>query len=449
MNIAIIGTGYVGLVTGVCLSEIGHDVTCLDINSEKVEMLKKGISPIYEPGLEELMVKNTEAGRLKFTDSHIIGLKDKDVVYIAVGTPQAEDGSANLSYIFKAARDIGQNITRDVTVVTKSTVPLGTNYKVRELVMANLQDNYLVEAVSNPEFLREGSAVHDSFNGDRIVIGADNAEAANIIEEINKPFGLPILKTTISSAEMIKYAANAFLATKISFINEIANLSEKVGANVSEVAEGMGQDARIGRQFLNAGIGYGGSCFPKDTHALVKISQDHGHDFHLLKSVIQINETQKTRLVNKAKERLGSLEGKRIALLGLAFKPETDDMREAASIVVSQQLVEEGAEVVGYDPIAVENAKKILPEEVIYAEQIEDAIKEADAVFILTDWKEIVEKALLMSGLFMEEPIVFDGRNCYSAEEAQKLHVEYISIGREAVLPAGEKEQESILAASF
>lgn len=449
MKIAIIGTGYVGLVTGVCLSEIGHTVVCLDINEEKVQSMKKGVSPIYEPGLEELMLKNMEAGRLDFTTSHITGLKDADVVYIAVGTPQGEDGSANLSYIYNAARDIGQNITRDAVVVTKSTVPLGTNHKVRELVLANLQGNHCVEVVSNPEFLREGQAIHDSFNGDRIVIGADNEEAANIIEEINKPFNLPILKTSISSAEMIKYAANAFLATKISFINEIANLSEKVGADVSEVAKGMGQDARIGAKFLNAGIGYGGSCFPKDTHALVKISQDHEHNFHLLKSVIEINEQQKTLLVEKAIERFGSLKGKRVALLGLAFKPETDDMREAASISVSKRLVEEGAEVIGYDPIAAENAKKVLPEQVAYAEQIEDAIKQADMVFILTDWKEIVEKALIMSNLFLKNPVIFDGRNCYSLEDAKRYKAEYHSIGRNAVLPDTQDAPGKQMVASF
>ncbi|MFY4775605.1 UDP-glucose dehydrogenase family protein [Metabacillus sp. RGM 3146] len=449
MKIAIIGTGYVGLVTGVCLSEVGHDVTCLDINEEKVRLLKEGVSPIYEPGLDELMLKNMEAGRLDFTTSHIVGLKEADVVYIAVGTPQDEDGSADLTYIFKAARDIGQNITRDVVVVTKSTVPLGTNYKVRDLVLANLQGNHLVEVVSNPEFLREGQAIHDSFNGDRIVIGADNEEAAAIIEEINKPFNLPILKTSINSAEMIKYAANAFLATKISFINEIANLSEKVGADVAEVAKGMGHDARIGSKFLNAGIGYGGSCFPKDTHALVKISEDYEHNFHLLKSVIEINDQQKTVLVDKAKERFGSLKGKRVALLGLAFKPETDDMREAASISISERLVEEEAEIIGFDPIAADNAKRILPESVVYADQIEDAIKQSDIVFILTDWKEIVEKALIMSSLFMKNPVIFDGRNCYDLEEAKKYQIEYYSVGRKAIYQDENSKEKNQMVASF
>ncbi|MRX72068.1 nucleotide sugar dehydrogenase [Bacillus lacus] len=449
MKISIIGTGYVGLVTGVCLSEVGHHVTCLDINPEKVDMLSKGISPIYEPGLGDLMVKNMEAGRLSFTTSHILGLKEADVVYIAVGTPQGSDGAANLSYVYQAARDIGRNITRDVVVVTKSTVPLGTNHKVKQLITANLEGNHCVQVVSNPEFLREGSAVYDAFYGDRIVIGADCPEAAAVIEEINKPFGIPVLKTSISSAEMIKYASNAFLATKISFINEIANLSEKVGADVAEVAKGMGQDARIGSQFLKAGIGYGGSCFPKDTSALVRISEELNHDFHLLRSVMEINENQKTVLVEKAVERLGSLEGKRIALLGLAFKPETDDMREAASIAVAEKLMELGAEIIAYDPVAAENAQRILPEGVLFAAQIEEAVKDADVVFILTDWKEIVEKALILSSLFMKNPIIFDGRNCYTEKEVKKYNVEYVSVGRMPVIPNREKEFEVTLAASF
>lgn len=432
-NISIIGTGYVGLVTGVCLAEIGHNVTCLDLDKKKIELLTLGVSPIYEPGLDELMASNMERGNLHFTSDTMMALKEADVVYIAVGTPQQGDGSADLSYVFKAAQDIGQNIARDVVVVTKSTVPLGTNYKIEEVVNAYLQGNYHVDIVSNPEFLREGSAVHDSFHGDRIVIGADSPAAADLIEEINQPFGLPILKTSISSAEMIKYAANAFLATKISFINEIAALSEKVGSDIVEVAKGIGKDARIGSKFLDAGIGFGGSCFPKDTRALVKISEAVDHDFRLLKSVIEINDRQKTALVKKAKERFGSLKGKRVALLGLAFKPNTDDMREAASISISKRLLEEGAEIIAYDPIAIENAKKVLPPEVQFVEQIEDAIKEADVVFIVTEWEEIVNKALILSSLFMEKPILFDGRNCYTEEEIKQYPVEYIAIGRKPI----------------
>ncbi|WP_191566501.1 UDP-glucose dehydrogenase family protein [Metabacillus idriensis] len=449
MKIAVIGTGYVGLVTGVCLAEIGHHVTCIDISEEKVEKLKKGIPPIYERGLDVLMIDNIDLGRLHFTIEHKEGLKDAEVVYIAVGTPQSEDGSANLSYIYQAAKDIGQNINRNVVVVTKSTVPLGTNFKVKEIVQENVNGNYEIQIASNPEFLREGSAVYDTFNGDRIVIGSETEEAAAILEEINKPFEIPILKTSVTSAEMIKYASNAFLATKISFINEIASLSEKVGADISEVTKGVGQDHRIGSQFLNAGIGYGGSCFPKDTQALIRISEDVEHDFQLLKSVVRVNDRQKTLLFDKAKKRFGSLKGMRVALLGLAFKPETDDMREAASIEMAHMLAEEGAEIVAYDPIAMDNAKKVLPPSVEYVENVEKAIKQADVVFILTDWKEIVEKALLLSSLFMDNPIIFDGRNCYSQEETERVHVEYYSVGRADKINKSDKNEKKQMVASF
>ncbi|RFU62255.1 UDP-glucose/GDP-mannose dehydrogenase family protein [Peribacillus saganii] len=446
MKVSIIGTGYVGLVTGVCLSDIGHDVTCLDINPNKINLLKHGKSPIYEPGLEELMAYNIKKNRLNFTTSHSEGLRDAEVVYIAVGTPQAEDGSADLSYVMQAAKDIACHISRDTIIVTKSTVPIGTNYKIKQVVLEHLQEDVTVDFVSNPEFLREGSAVEDTFNGERIVIGSENEEAADKMEALYEPFRIPVLKTSILSAEMIKYAANAFLATKISFINEIANIAEKVGADVEEVAYGIGKDGRIGDKFLQAGIGYGGSCFPKDTHALVKISEESNHDFHLLKSVIKINESQKSVLYQKAKKRFGSLAGKRVALLGLAFKPETDDMREAASITLSEKLLNDQAEVIGYDPIAIENAKKVLPEGVIYTDKIEDAVKQADIVFILTDWKEVIEKTLVLTCLFHEQPVLFDGRNCYSLEEVQKFNIEYHSVGREAVRPA---IQERELTASF
>ncbi|MBD1382452.1 UDP-glucose dehydrogenase family protein [Metabacillus arenae] len=449
MKIAVIGTGYVGLVTGVCLAEVGHHVTCIDINEEKVEKLRKGIPPIYEKGLDVLMIDNIDRNRLKFTTVHKEGLSDAEVVYIAVGTPQSADGSADLTYIYQAAKDIGEHVNRDVLVVTKSTVPLGTNFQVKEIVEDHVKGPFKVEVASNPEFLREGSAVYDTFNGDRIVIGTETEEAAAILEKINEPFDIPVLKTSITSAEMIKYASNAFLATKISFINEIASLSEKVGADISDVAKGVGQDHRIGSQFLNAGIGYGGSCFPKDTQALVRISEEVEHDFKLLKSVIDVNARQKTTLFEKAKKRFGTLKGMRVALLGLAFKPETDDMREAASIEMANALTAEGAEVIAYDPIAMENAKKVLPESVQYAENIENAIKDATVVFILTDWKEIKEKALLFSSLFMKKPIIFDGRNCYSQEETEKVQVEYYSVGRSAVNERAIHDSNKQLAASF
>jgi UDPglucose 6-dehydrogenase len=434
-KIAVVGTGYVGLVTGVCLSEIGHDVTCVDIDEQKVQKMRQGISPIYEPDLDELMKKNIEKGRLHFTTSHKEAFAKAEVIYIAVGTPQKEDGSADLRFVEQVAKDIAENIEKDgFIVVTKSTVPVGTNHKVRDWIKRHLRKELAFDVVSNPEFLREGSAIYDTFHGDRIVIGADNGRAASIIEEINKPFGIPIFKTDIRSAEMIKYASNAFLATKISFINEIANLCEKLGANVEDVAYGMGLDTRIGSQFLRAGIGYGGSCFPKDTHALVQIAGDVDHKFELLEAVINVNNKQQAKLVEKARERFGSLKGKKVAMLGLAFKPNTDDMREAASIVIAKELVKEGASVVAYDPIAIENAKRVIGNEIAYVYSVEDALQDADIAMIVTEWEEIKSLPLDMFEKLMKTPVVFDGRNCYALEEVAKHYIEYHSIGRESIL---------------
>ncbi|MBA2877152.1 UDPglucose 6-dehydrogenase [Anoxybacillus kamchatkensis] len=432
-KITVVGTGYVGLVTGVCLSDIGHEVTCLDVDEKKVEMMKKGKSPIYEPGLEELMVKNMEQGRLHFTTNTKQAFADAEVIYIAVGTPQKEDGSANLQFVEQVAKQIAEHIVRDTIVVTKSTVPVGTNEKIYNIINEHKKENVQVDVVSNPEFLREGSAIYDTFHGDRIVIGAQNEKAAAIIEEINKPFGLPVVKTDIRSAEMIKYASNAFLATKISFINEISNICEKVGANVEDVAYGMGLDQRIGSQFLKAGIGYGGSCFPKDTRALVQIAGDVQHKFELLEAVINVNNKQQLLLIEKAKKRFGSLKGKKFAILGLAFKPNTDDMREAASIVVSKKLIDEGAEVVAFDPIAMDNAKKVLPADVQYASCVEEALTGVDAAFILTEWEEFKQLPITTYEKQMKEPIIFDGRNCYSLKEVQKYKVEYYSVGRPVI----------------
>lgn len=431
MKIAVIGTGYVGLVTGVALSEIGHAVTCIDIDLKKIEMMQNGISPIYEPGLSELMKKNISEGRLHFTTNHKEGFLGAKVIYIAVGTPQAEDGKADLRYIEQAAFDIAKHITEDVIVVTKSTVPVGTNEYVKRIIKE--QTTVPVEVVSNPEFLREGSAIYDAFYGDRIVIGAENEQAAAVIEEINKPFGIPIIKTDIRSAEMTKYASNAFLAMKISFINEIANLCERVGTNVEDVAYGMGQDQRIGNKFLNAGIGYGGSCFPKDVSALVKMANEAGQEFALLHEVMNVNVKQQQLLVQKAKERFGSLKGMRVAMLGLAFKPNTDDMREAASIVIAEQLVLTGAKVIAYDPIAMENAKKILPDAVDYASNVQEALRDADFAFIVTEWDEFKELDLQVYEQVMKQPIVFDGRNCYKLEDVKKTTIEYHSIGRQVI----------------
>nr|WP_308738475.1 UDP-glucose/GDP-mannose dehydrogenase family protein [Listeria newyorkensis] len=341
MNIVVIGTGYVGLVTGVALSEIGHDVCCIDIDADKVAKLKKAISPIYEPGIEALIEKNIEAGRLSFSTDLKAAVADSSVVYLAVGTPQKQDGSANLDYIEAAAANIAQSIVQDTIVVVKSTVPVGTNRYLKEFIQN--QTPYRISIVSNPEFLREGVAVHDVFHGDRIVLGADDTAALEKLEMINQGFQIPIFKTALESAEMIKYASNAFLATKISFINEIANICEKAGGDIREVSAGMGMDSRIGSAFLQAGIGYGGSCFPKDTLALNHIAKNVGYDFGLIQSVIDANKVQQLKLVKVLKTHYSNLVGKQIALLGVAFKPETDDIREAASEVIIEELLRCGA----------------------------------------------------------------------------------------------------------
>ncbi|MCO7124176.1 UDP-glucose/GDP-mannose dehydrogenase family protein [Sporolactobacillus shoreicorticis] len=431
MKIAVIGTGYVGLVTGVALSEIGHVVTCIDVDPSKVERLSKGIPTIYEPGLEELIKKNIGSGNLRFTSEHQKGLPDAEVVYIAVGTPQRADGAANLDYVEQAALDIAANIKRDIIVVIKSTVPVGTNFHIRNLINQHTMNSVRVKIASNPEFLREGSAVEDTFHGDRIVIGAEDAETGEILAQINKPFNTPIVKTDISSAEMIKYSSNAFLATKISFINEIANLCESMGANVEEVAKGMGLDHRIGPDFLKAGIGYGGSCFPKDTNALVQLAGNANHEFNLLKSVIEVNNNQQVLLLHKILSRFGDdIQGKRVAVLGLAFKPNTDDLRESPALVIIPKLVELGANVIAYDPIAVNNAKKQLGTEIGYTEDFTEALKNADFTVIITDWSEVKKANLSIYSQLMKEPIVFDGRNCYDLNEVKKATIEYYSIGR-------------------
>ncbi len=432
-KIAIVGTGYVGLVTGVCLAEIGHQVICIDNDVKKIATLLAKKSPIYEPGLGEYIERNMSENRLTFTTNHCEAFNDAEVIYLAVGTPQNRDGSANLDYIFQAAREIGEHVSGEIIVVVKSTVPVGTNDKIKQCIKGNALKPIKVEVVSNPEFLREGHAIYDTFHGDRIVIGTSSERAAAVIASINEPFNIPILHTDVRSAEMIKYASNAFLATKISFINEISTICEKVGANIEDVAYGMGQDSRIGSQFLKAGIGYGGSCFPKDTKALVQIAGNVEHTFDLLESVIRINNKQQLILVKKAMLRFGSLKGKRVALLGLAFKPNTDDIREAASIVLVERLLEEGARVTVYDPVAMDNARKVLKDQVGYANSINEALYHADMAFIVTEWDEIKEFPLEDYEKRMNLPIVFDGRNCYRLEEVEQYAMEYHSIGRAIV----------------
>ncbi|PFA67278.1 UDP-glucose 6-dehydrogenase [Bacillus sp. AFS015802] len=441
MNISVIGAGYVGLVTGACLAEIGHHVICLDTDKQKVEILKRGKSPIYEPGLEALVKKNN---RLSFTTDYQVACEKAEIIIIAVGTPSLPDGSADLSAIQDVAGKIGSHVKRRGTIiVTKSTVPVGTNHKIKSWLNTESSSPGRFMIASNPEFLREGSAIHDTFNGDRIVIGTEEEEAAIKLEAMVSPFGVPVLHTSIESAEMIKYSSNAFLATKISFINEIANLCEKLGANVEDVAKGMGMDQRIGASFLQAGIGYGGSCFPKDTNALVQMAGEMEHKFELLESVIHVNAKQQVKLVQIAKDHVKELKGRRAGILGLSFKPNTDDIREAASLEMIKQLLLEGVQVTVYDPVATENAKSILGSSVAFADNCFDAIEDQEMVFIATEWEEFKVLRLKTISKLMKTPIIFDGRNCFSLEEAEEAAIDYYSIGRPAVIHSTVKKPHS------
>ena len=433
MKITVAGAGNVGLVTAVCFAEAGHHVTCLDTQKEKIEMLEKGHSPFFEPGLEPLLEKNLANGQLRFSTSPKQAYRDAEIIFIAVGTPEKKDGSVDLSYIYIVSYHIAENIENDVIVCTKSTVPVGTNEIIKQIFQHRKPRHLKVDVVSNPEFLREGSAIMDFYLGDRIVIGADNPDAASIMEQLYLPLKIPIVVTDIRSAEMIKYASNAFLATKISFINEIANLCEKVGANIEEVSYGMGMDNRIGSNYLQPGIGYGGSCFPKDTKALVQLAGNVQHRFELLESVIKVNQHQHSLLVRKAKEMLGSLKGKKAAVLGLAFKPETDDIREAVSLTIIKELLEEGSVVTAYDPIAIPNAHKQIGNSIEYTTNIREALKEADFAVIATEWDQIKHLSLDTYAAFMREPIIFDGRNCYSLKNIQRYPITYVSIGRPSI----------------
>lgn len=430
MNIVVAGTGYVGLVTGACLAEVGHTVTCVDIDEKKVQLMKSGISPIFEPGLEEILKKNYEEKRLDFTTDYAKAYRTADVIFIGVGTPEREDGSANLSYVYDVAREIAENIERDCLVVVKSTVPIGTNDKVEAYIKEHLRNDVKVEVASNPEFLSQGTAVPDTLHGSRIVVGVQSKNAENILREVYEKFNQPIVVTNRRSAEMVKYASNDFLALKISFINEIANLCEIVGADIEDVAKGMSYDDRIGSKFLKAGVGYGGSCFPKDTKALHWLAADHGYEIKTVKASIEVNESQKFKLARKALKRFGSLRGKKVAVLGLTFKPGTDDLREAPSIPNVRRLLEEGAEIVAYDPVGTDNFKKIYPTEISYAKSPEEALKDAEVAFIFTEWKEITSISLNVYKELMKRAVIYDGRNCYSLKEAMEIGVEYYSVGR-------------------
>lgn len=430
MKIAVAGTGYVGLVAGVCFAEKGHNVICVDVDEKKVEMMKNGNSPIYEENLEELMAKNYNEGRLDYTTDYKNAYKDADAIFIGVGTPEQEDGSANLSYVATVSRQIAENVEKDCLVVVKSTVPIGTNDKVEQFIKDSLVHDVKIEVASNPEFLAQGHAVRDTLEAKRIVIGTESKEAEKKLMEIYEPFNLPIVSVNRRSAEMIKYASNDFLALKISYMNDIANLCELVGADIEDVAKGMSYDPRIGASFLHAGIGYGGSCFPKDTKALKYIAKQHGYRLRTVEAAVDVNEEQKTKLFKKASERLITFNGLKVAVLGLTFKAGTDDLREAPSISNIELLLKAGANIYAYDPVGMENTKKKFPTQINYVDNIEDALKDANVCFVFTEWDEIKLIKPEMYKKLMKTALVYDGRNIYNLEEMKKAKIEYYSIGR-------------------
>lgn len=435
-KITVAGTGYVGLVAGVCFAEVGHMVTCVDTNEEKIKLMKQGISPIYEAHLQDLMKENYYAGRLDFTTDYETAYKRADAIFIGVGTPEMIDGSADLSYIAKVARQIAETVDNDCLVVVKSTVPVGTNDKVEQFIKDFLVRPVKVEVASNPEFLAQGTAVYDTLHAARIIIGTESETAEKLLKSIYEPFNIPIVSVSRRSAEMIKYACNDFLALKISYMNDIANLCEVVGADIQDVAKGMSFDERIGCKFLNAGIGYGGSCFPKDTKALEYLARQNGYQLRTVKATIDVNNDQKTLLYKKASKRLITFEGLKTAVLGLAYKPETDDLREAPSVENIALLLEYGADVYAYDPVGNDNFKKRFPEgkfgkgSIKYVENVEDALRGANICFVFTEWAQIKSIKPEDYKLLMRTPLVYDGRNIYKVEEMYQAGVEYYSIGR-------------------
>lgn len=429
-KIAVAGTGYVGLVAGVCFAERGHQVMCVDVDEKKVEKMKSGISPIYEQDLEKLMKKNYEEGRLDYTTDYKKAYKDADAIFIGVGTPEQPDGSANLTYVATVSRQIAETIEKDCLVVVKSTVPIGTNDKVEQFIKDSLVNNVKVEVASNPEFLAQGTAVRDTLKANRIIIGTESKEAEKKLMEIYEPFKLPIVSVNRRSAEMIKYASNDFLALKISYMNDIANLCELVGANIEDVAKGMSYDDRIGSNFLKAGIGYGGSCFPKDTKALKYLAKQNGYRLKTVEAAVDVNSEQKTKLYKKASDRLITFNGLKVAVLGLAFKPGTDDLREAPSLDNVELLLNQGANIYAYDPVAEENYKKKYPTQINYVKTPQEALERANVCFIYTEWKEIKAVKPAEYKKLMKTPLVYDGRNIYDLEDMKKEGIEYYSIGR-------------------
>ncbi len=434
MKIAVIGTGYVGLVSGACLAEFGHEVTCIDNDESKIKSLKEGRIPIYEPGLEAMVLKNVQAGRLIFSTKYDPAVPEAEVIFIAVGTPASRrgDGYADLSYVYDAARQIAPFLKDYTVVVNKSTVPVGTACQVQRII-SETNPGVSFDVASNPEFLREGAAINDFMRPDRIVIGTDSKQAEEALKAVYRPLYLietPFVITNTKTAELIKYAANAFLATKISFINEIANLCEEIGGNVQDVAKGIGLDGRIGRKFLHAGPGYGGSCFPKDTHALLRVAQDNGVACRIVEAVVEVNAAQKARMTRKIRQALGGSEGgKKIAILGLAFKPETDDIRDAPAITIISKLIENGASVRAHDPQAMNEARKVLPE-VVYCSGPYEACEGADAVVLMTEWNEYRALDLLRIKKALKMPIFIDLRNVYRTAAMKQLGFDYFSVGR-------------------
>ncbi len=429
MKITVVGSGYVGLVTGACFAELGNDVICVDIDKEKIRKLNNDIMPIYEPGLDDIVKRNRKENRLRFTTDLKQAIIESEIIFICVGTPPKENGEADLSSVENVARTIADVMDSYKLVVEKSTVPVQTGEKVAKAIKAYNKHKVAFDVVSNPEFLREGSAVQDFMKPDRIVIGCETERAKKLMQELYAPLKSPILFTDIKSAEIIKHASNSFLATKISFINAIANICELAGADVEKVAEGMGMDKRIGRQFLNAGIGYGGFCFPKDAEAFIRIAEKLGYDFKLLKATQEINQQQKMHLVKKIEKALWVVKNKTIGILGLAFKPNTDDMRFAPSIDIIEALQKEGAKIKAYDPQAMEKARQVL-KSVEYCNNPYDAAKDADALVILTEWNEFKELDFKKLKSIMKHNLIVDGRNIYKPDDMRKLGFNYISIGR-------------------
>jgi UDPglucose 6-dehydrogenase len=436
MKIVIVGSGYVGLVTGTCFAEVGIDVTCVDIDQAKIENLKKGIIPIYEPGLEEMVLRNAEKGRLQFTTDIESALKESEVIFIAVGTPPDEDGSADLQYVISVARDIGKFMDEYIVVVTKSTVPVGTAGKVRAAIAGELKirgKKIEFDVASNPEFLKEGAAVEDFLKPDRIVIGVESARAEEMMHRLYKPFtlnGHPMIFMDITSAEMTKYAANAMLATKISFMNDIANLCEIVGANINLVRKGIGSDSRIGPKFIYPGVGYGGSCFPKDVKALIRTAKDYKYPLRVLQAVEDVNDSQKEVMYSKILNHFGGdVKGRTIALWGLSFKPHTDDMREAPALVLIRKLTQAGAKVQAYDPVAMQEARRILGPLAEYSTDPYQALKDADCLLLVTEWPEFRFPDFRRIRCSLKQPVVFDGRNIYDVKEMKTLGFTYYCIG--------------------